>query len=100
TKTTGLLGGTRKYHGTNLTCAASEEYASTPRRGSVSAVTWNPQKKWTPDGKRPEFIGLVHELEHARRNLYGESHLTPSSVPSGEVYKQIDERQVVGLEPY
>ena len=100
TKTTGLLGGTRKYVGTNVTLAASDTHASTPGRGSVSAVKWNPDQKETPDGKRPPLIGLAHELEHARRNLYGESHLTASSVSPGESYRRVDEHQVVGLAPY
>jgi hypothetical protein len=100
TKTAGLLGGTRKYQGSNVTRAASDDHASTPGRGSVSSVKWNPDQKETPDGRRPPFIGLAHELEHARRNLYGESHLTPPSVGPGESYRRVDEHKVVGLAPY
>jgi Effector protein len=100
TKTKRLLGSTRKYHSSNVTRAASDDHASTPGRGSVSSVKWNPDQNQTPDGSRPPFIGLAHELEHARRNLYGNSHLTPASVGPGESYRRVDEHQVVGLAPY
>ncbi|MEI9984050.1 MAG: M91 family zinc metallopeptidase [Aliidongia sp.] len=42
-----------------------------PGPGSSTAVFWNPNVISTPDGSRPTFIGLAHELIHARRNLLG-----------------------------
>ena len=39
--------------------------------GSATAIFWNPNVITTPDGARPAFIGLAHELIHARRNLLG-----------------------------
>lgn len=39
--------------------------------GSATAIFWNPNVITTPDGSRPAFIGLAHELIHAQRNLLG-----------------------------
>jgi hypothetical protein len=39
--------------------------------GTSTAIFWNPNVITTPDGSRPAFIGLAHELIHARRNLLG-----------------------------
>ena len=99
-KKEGLLDHSRTYIGTNVTKTANEEAASTPGQGGVSGIKWNPQMKHTPDGDRPPFIGLAHELLHAQRNLYGQSKLTSGSVNEGEDYKQVDEHQVVGLSPH
>jgi hypothetical protein len=40
-------------------------------KGAVTSVIWNPNVIASPDGARPAFIGLAHELVHARRNLLG-----------------------------
>ena len=40
--------------------------------GCVSAITWNANVIVTPDGARPSFIGLAHELIHAYYSLLGE----------------------------
>jgi hypothetical protein len=55
--------------------------------GSPSSIRWNPNQFSTPDGHRPPFIGLAHELIHALRNLRGD---TPVMVED-------DERDVTGL---
>ena len=47
--------------------------ASAAKARIPSAIKWNPQQTVTPDGKRPPFIGLAHEMIHARHNLKGES---------------------------
>jgi hypothetical protein len=107
----------RTYEGGNVTKSASDVNASTPGEGAVSAIKWNPQQTVTPDGKRPAFIGLAHEMIHADRNLKGESSLI--SKPSGSAAgigeqgpdeiaakkgsanpKVEDENQVVGLKEY
>jgi hypothetical protein len=91
TKEPGLFFRPRNYTGTNVTKAAHEEGAVTPGEGSVSAIRWNPQQTQTPDGERPPFIGLAHELLHAKRNLQGESkHIGPGGTA-------LDEKEVVGL---
>lgn len=96
TKAKGILR-TRTYRGSNVTTAANEEFASTPGRGSVSSVKWNPDQKLTTDGARPSFIGLAHELVHADRNLYGASKTIFASVGPAELPRRVDEHQVVGL---
>lgn len=57
--------------------------------GCVTSVTWNPNVMSTPDGARPGFIALAHELIHALYNLKGEA----SSNTSEEEYR------TVGLPP-
>ena len=42
--------------------------------GSASKVLWNPNVIATPDGTRPSFIGLAHELIHAFRNARGDAN--------------------------
>lgn len=58
--------------------------------GSPSMIRWNPGKYDSPDGHRPPFIGLAHELIHALRSLKGAT----------AVYAEADERAVTGLHPY
>jgi hypothetical protein len=58
--------------------------------GSPSVVSWNPGKFNTPDGHRPPFIGLAHELVHALHNLEGNTSRVPD----------VDERRVTGLYPF
>ncbi|TCK35255.1 NleD-like pathogen effector protein (putative zinc metallopeptidase) [Paraburkholderia sp. BL8N3] len=58
--------------------------------GSPSMIRWNPSKYDSPDGHRPPFIGLAHELIHAMRSLKGET----------AVYAEADELAVTGLRPY
>jgi hypothetical protein len=89
------LDGKREYTGSNVTIAANEVNASTPGKGSPSAIRLNPQQEVTPDGKRPPFIGAAHELIHAMRNLQGESKLRATEdMPDP---RRIDEMEVTGL---
>lgn len=97
TKTTGLLSRKRDYTGTNVTLATSDVRASTPGQGAASAIRWNPDQETTPDGKRPAWVGLAHELIHAQRNLNGQSKLTSASANGGSP-KALDEKEVVGLD--
>ncbi|MEM5338046.1 M91 family zinc metallopeptidase [Paraburkholderia azotifigens] len=76
-----LFGRPRTYADGNVTRSASDEKASTPGEGAASSIKWNPQQTVTPDGTRPPFIGLAHEMIHAHNNLKGESSLI--SKPSG-----------------
>lgn len=42
--------------------------------GTRSAVYWNPNILESPDGRRPPFIALAHELIHAMQNLRGTAY--------------------------
>jgi hypothetical protein len=49
--------------------------APTEGSGTFTTIYWDPNITQTPDGVRPYWIGLAHELIHARRNLLGIGHL-------------------------
>jgi len=53
---------------------ANELDAVDPKKGTPTAVTWNANMIETPDGPRPAFIALAHELIHALYNLKGEAY--------------------------
>ena len=57
--------------------------------GTVTAVTWNANIIETPDGSRPAFVALAHELIHALYNLKGEAYSDASD----------EEYRTVGLPP-
>ena len=61
--------GSKTFRGVET--AAISEFGHPPGAGTGSAIRWNPNVITTPDGARPSFIGLAHELIHARRNLLG-----------------------------
>jgi hypothetical protein len=99
----------RNYQpGGSVTFAINEVNASTPGEGSVSVITWDPASNSTPDGSRPPFIGLAHELIHAWHNLGGGSLISTSQGTMGEPFsgagggieaaKNVDEMRVVGLQ--
>jgi hypothetical protein len=71
-------------------CKRGDEAASCGGTGSVSAVTWNPNGISTPDGSRPSFIGLAHELIHAYYNLLGTAMMNAKD----------EEYRTVGLAPH
>jgi hypothetical protein len=75
----------------NRTVAQNEEGArwggTRAGSGSTSAIEWDPNVVVTPDGSRPPYIGLAHELIHARRNLLGISRGNAAD----------DEAETVGL---
>ncbi|WP_175891596.1 M91 family zinc metallopeptidase [Burkholderia cepacia] len=89
------------YVGGNKTKSSSADKSSTPGKGAQSVVYWNPTLTRTPDGERPAFIGLAHELIHAQRNLYGNSIETNEALQRlGATYtnsREADEHQVVGF---
>lgn len=62
--------------------------APTEGPGTFTRIYWNADLRQTPDGVRPPFIGLAHELIHARRNLLGIGYLNDS---------RTEERHTVGL---
>jgi hypothetical protein len=62
---------TNEAHG----CWQLSQGAPTEGPGTFSIIHWDPNIQQTPDGVRPPFIGLAHELIHARRNLLGIGYL-------------------------
>jgi hypothetical protein len=77
-----------------VTKAASDQNAA-DGTGAVSSISWDPKNEATPDGSRPPYIGLAHELIHSLYNLLGTSHLL-----AGEDGKTLDEMRVTGLKGY
>jgi Effector protein len=76
-----------------------------PGQGSTTSVGWYPSDEH-PEGNRPAFIGLAHELIHALYNLHGLIIRDPADVtldnkygmPQGvTVGKAVDEARVTGL---
>jgi hypothetical protein len=82
----------RTYERGSVTKAASDAAASDPTLGAVSSIKWDPIHNKTPDGSRPPYIGLAHELIHCYHNLRGSSTL----VGGAERVKE-DEMRVTGL---
>jgi len=79
------------YTPTNCTRAANEIHARRTAvargQGTTSGIFWNSSTTATPDGERPSFIGLAHELIHAWRNMLGITNADPNE----------DEGETVGL---
>ncbi|MBL8896032.1 MAG: hypothetical protein JNM84_00310 [Planctomycetes bacterium] len=82
----------RTYEAGSVTRAASDAAASDAALGAVSSIKWDPIHTKTPDGSRPPFVALAHELIHCYHNLRGTSTLT-----GGEQKKVEDEMRVTGL---
>lgn len=78
-----------QWNAGSLAKRASEADASDPLKGTPTAVTWNANVIDTPDGARPSFIALAHELIHALYNLKGEAFADTS----------MEEYCTVGLPP-
>lgn len=83
----------RVYQTGSVTKTGSELNA-TNGTGSISIIRWDPKANATPDGARPPFIALAHELIHCMHNLKGTSHLLTIAE------KKIDEMMVTGLRGY
>ena len=86
-----------KWVGTNVARRA-DEIAATTGVGSVTAIKYNPNMIDTPDGSRPAWIALAHELIHAYYNIKGKG------LPSGMVMNvngmvEKEEMATVGLGP-
>lgn len=71
-----------------LRAGPDAENQATGGMGTCTRVKYNPNETWSPDGERPPFIGLAHELVHALRNAWGVA----------ERDRMTEERQTVGLE--
>lgn len=84
----------RTYDAGSVTKSASDQNAS-DGTGTVSGITWDPKNHETPDGSRPPYIGLSHELIHCMYNLLGTSQLI-----SGQDAITLDEMRVTGLRGY
>lgn len=80
----------KRWHAGNVTLGTDMSKAYTGGTGTTSAIKYNPNVYVTPDGTRPPYIGLAHELIHAHHNLYGTSMNN----------KHEDEYRVVGMGDY
>lgn len=68
--------------------------------GAPSVIKWDPKTTETPDGARPPWVALAHELIHCYHNLRGTSHLIATATSSTDDEKKLDEMRVVGLRGY
>lgn len=66
-----------------------DEKAACDGTGSVTAIKWHPNMLSTPDGARPNFIALGHEMIHAWYNLRGAAFLDTAE----------EEYRTVGIAP-
>lgn len=86
-----------RWVGTNVAKRGDEAAGTTRGQASITAIKYNANMIDTPDGKRPSWIGLAHELIHAYYNLKGKGR--PDSEEefnvSGNVKKE--EMLTVGL---
>ncbi len=82
----------RVYDKGSVTNTMSDAKCCTPGEGAACAIKWDPKNKKTPDGSRPPFIALAHELIHCYHNLRGNSLMQKS--------KENDEAKTVGLAGY
>lgn len=78
------------WKGTNTAVRFNEADASDPTKGTNTKVLWNPNIVNTPDGARPPFIALAHELIHALHNIEG----------SASADTRTEEARTVGLNSY
>lgn len=60
-----------RWVGTNVAKRGDEAAATTLGRGGITAIKYNANMIDTPDGARPSWVGLAHELIHAYYNLKG-----------------------------
>lgn len=80
----------KRWHGTNVTKGSKMNLATNGGGGTTSAIYYNPNVYVTPDGTRPPYIGLAHEMIHAHHNLHGTSLNVVHD----------DEHKVVGMGEY
>lgn len=59
-----------KWNAGNVAIRLNEENAKNGK-GTATAIKYHPNVFTTPDGARPPFIGLAHELVHALHNILG-----------------------------
>lgn len=91
-----------KWVGTNVARRGgrdAEKSATTPGSSAVTAIKYNANMIDTPDGKRPSWIGLAHELIHAYYNLKGKGF--PAGQTQMNVNGQVEQEEMatVGLGP-
>ena len=88
-----------KWVGTNVAKRANEIAATTRGQASVTAIKYNANMIETPDGKRPSWVGLAHELIHAYYNLKGKG--APAGITQMNVNGQVEKEEMltVGLGP-
>lgn len=85
-----------KWQGTNVAIRGDELAATATGQGSVTAIKYNANMINSPDGNRPSWVGLAHELIHAYYNLKGKGF------PSGTIMNvkgmvEREEMATVGL---
>lgn len=79
----------KKWNGGSMAKRINENDACDSSIGTPTQVLWNANIIETPDGSRPSFISLAHELVHALYNLRGEAFKDTSA----------EEYRTVGLAP-
>lgn len=84
--------------GTNVAVRGSELDALDRTKGSITAIKYNANMISSPDGARPSWVGLAHELIHAYYNLKGKG------LPSGKlmnVHGMVEQEELatVGIGP-
>lgn len=84
----------RVYEAGSVTNSSSDTNASNGT-GAVSSIKWDPVTPETPDGARPPYVALAHELIHCYHNLRGTAHLI-----GGAAATKRDEMRVCGLQGY
>jgi len=87
-----------KWIGTNVAYRGDELAAMDRTKGSVTAIKFNANMMSTPDGARPSWVGLAHELIHAYYNLKGKGLPTGTLMNvNGQVAQE--ELATVGIGP-
>jgi hypothetical protein len=87
-----------KWVGTNVAKRGDEALATTAGQGSITAIKYNANMISTPDGNRPSWIGLAHELIHAYYNLKGKG-LGSGTIMNVKGPVEREEMATVGLGP-
>ena len=87
-----------KWIGTNVATRGNELDATTRGKSSVTAIKYNANMIDTPDGKRPAWVGLAHELIHAYYNLKGKG-LPGGTIMNVNGMVEQEEMATVGLGP-
>lgn len=87
-----------KWVGTNVAIRGDEAAATTAGQSSVTAIKFNANMIETPDGRRPSWVGLAHELIHAYYNLKGKGKSAGTIMNVNGPVEQ-EEMATVGLGP-
>ena len=95
---TGDPGCVTKWKGTNVATRGNELDAVTPGQSSITAIKYNANMITSPDGNRPSWVGLAHELIHAYYNLKGKGKPAGLRMNVSGMVEQ-EELATVGLGP-